>query len=54
MNNNLLIDAIDEHHRAVMMNHVPPPIVVLKHVGDEEGTSVHVQVCFHCNPGHVG
>lgn len=49
--NNLLI--IDEHHWAVMVNHVPPSIMELEHIGDQKWTTVHVQVCFHRDPSHV-
>lgn len=53
LNKDLLIDDIIEHDRAVMMNQVPPAIVELKQIGDEEWTSVHIHVCFHGDPSHA-
>lgn len=49
---NLLL-YIPIHHRTVVMNHIPPTIMELKHVGYIEWPCIHVNVCFHGNPSHV-
>lgn len=42
------------HHRAVMMHHIPPPILKLKHIGHVERPSIiHFKIGFHGDPSRL-
>lgn len=44
---------IQEHHRAVMMHHIPLPIMALEDISYVEWPGIDVDKGFHGNPSHV-